>query len=94
MSVYIIPAGMLLLGSVVITVWASMMCWYCTHTCRRSDQSIILCGVALFLMLLNGIITKQYEYANGVKSLFDFVIVTVFEYAMLTQLMRRRYVKH
>lgn len=94
MSIFIITAIIMLIISLIITVWASIYCLKLPHCGRRSDKSIILCGSVLCFMIVNSILTKQQEFTSGTKFMFDLTVVAVFEYAMISQLLRRSYVKH
>lgn len=90
MSFYIIPLGLLTLGSIFITVWSALFCVRCGHPARRSDQSIILSGVVIFLMMLDWLSAKQYDYSNETRNLFYLVAITVWEYQLFLQVLRRR----
>lgn len=90
MSIYLVPLGLLTVGSILITVMSSLFCVRCDHPARRSDQSIILSGVVIFLMMLDWMSAKQYDYSNEVRNLFYLVAVTVWEYQLFLHILRRR----
>ena len=88
MNIHVLFAGCLLLGSLYIVFKSAKICNCIDHDPRRTDITILLAGVWLFLTLLEWLITGQWNHQGDVRALGYGALVAMFEIAFITILVR------